>query len=106
MPAVQLPAASRVQRRLGLHGYDLQSSRFVPLMMRRPPIIPTQSMMFSERSDRGWSRRNVLSLGAGATFFAATGLRVARAQTQLRIESGAIKPIDIAIPAFVPGTPQ
>jgi TolB protein len=47
-----------------------------------------------------------LLLGAGAVAFATAGVRFASAQTQLRIESGNVKPIDIAIPAFVPGSPQ
>ena len=53
----------------------------------------------------GLSRRDALKLGGGFVALAATG-RIAHAQTKVPIQNGEIKPIDIAIPAFVPGTPQ
>src|SRR5262249_17787776 len=86
--------------RLGLHGYDLQPERSVSPMSRHPLPPPI-------RFDRpGVSRRQALLLGGGAALLTASGARVARAQTRVPITGGEIKPIDIAIPAFVPGTPQ
>jgi TolB protein len=73
-------------------------------MIRRPPSTPARFISLSAQS--GWSRRDALKLGGGLVLGAAAGPHLARAQTQLRIESGNIKPIDIAIPNFVPGTPQ
>src|SRR5947208_350736 len=65
-------------------------------MIRRPlPPIHFNSV----------TRRDALKLGGGLVALAATG-GLARAQTKVPITGGEIKPIDIAIPAFVPGTPQ
>src|SRR5690349_3153194 len=56
-------------------------------------------------TSRGLSRRDALVLGGGVALSLA-GSRATSAQTKLIIPGGEIKPIDIAIPSFVPGTPQ
>jgi TolB protein len=68
-------------------------------MTRRSPFE------FVQARAAGWSRRDALRLGGSLVALAATG-RIAYAQTKVPIQSGDIKPIDIAIPPFVPGTPQ
>src|SRR5579871_1198968 len=103
MPALQLPAASRIQGWLGLHGYDLQPERPVPLMKR--PLYSTSNPLHLPPGSL-WSRREALLLGGGLALATAAQPRWAHAQTQVPITKGDIKPIDIAIPAFVPGTPQ
>ena len=57
------------------------------------------------RPEMSVSRRQALLLGTG---LAASALAptMALGQTRLRVEGGNVKPIDIAIPNFLPGTPQ
>src|SRR5262249_51171189 len=73
--------------------------RPVPLMIRR------SQFQFDPTCAAGWSRRDMLKLGGGLITLTATS-RAAFAQTKVPIQSGEIKPIDIAIPTFVPGTAQ
>jgi TolB protein len=73
-------------------------------MIRRQPLLPVQ---FPALPTNGWSRRDALRIGGGLLALGATGAPApSGAQTQLHVERGNIKPIDIAIPNFVPGTAQ
>jgi TolB protein len=71
-------------------------------MIRRP-----SSSLLSVPAPRktDLSRRDALKLAGGLAALTAAG-SAARAQTRVPITGGEIKPIDIAIPNFVPGTPQ
>jgi TolB protein len=67
--------------------------------------IRRDSSLFQTSPSLIINRRQTLALGAGLAALGAGLPRAALAQTSLKVEGGEIKPIPIAIPNFVPGTP-
>lgn len=67
--------------------------------------IRRDSSLFQTSPSLIINRRQTLALGAGLAALGAGFARPASAQTRIQVEGGEIKPIPIAIPNFLPGTP-